>query len=344
MVLDLKISVIIPNYNYDRYVGNAIRSVLSQRYEYCEVIVVDDGSTDDSWEIIRSFPEVKAIKIQNSGQLAACRAGLREASSPFVMFLDADDELKPGSLIQIATRLDPSVAKLQFSLTRIDSNGQFVAGASPSLKNFIDKCDIVREIQKKGTYITPPTSGNVFRRDVAELIEEVNYERVVDGVILFAAPFMGTIISLSDELGCYRVHGSNHSGGGKPPNLEAVDAELKRYCDRLEHLRNIVTRLRPELKLVQIGSGFFYLERSFYREIVLNKRPSISLLLRLLYALLTHNINLKNKIGLIIAIILMAVLPSSRARAILNYRFQAEQRSLPGLLYAALSGEQKRSH
>lgn len=343
MALDLKISVIIANYNYGKYVGDAIQSVLNQRYEHCEVIVVDDGSSDNSWEIISSFSKVKALRIKNSGQLAACRAGLREASSPFVMFLDADDKLKPGSLIQIATRLDPSVAKLQFSLTRIDLHGQFVARASPSLKNFTDKGELAREILKNGTYITPPTSGNVFRRDVAELIEEVNYERVVDGVILFAAPFMGTVISLSDELGCYRVHGSNHSGGGKPPNLEAVDAELKRYCERLEHLRNIVFRLRPELKLVSIGSGFFYLERSFYRKVVLNERPSLSLCSRLLYALLTHNINFRNKVGLIIAIILMAALPSSRARAILNYRFQAEQRSFSGLLYIALSGEQKRS-
>lgn len=72
---DPKLAVVISCYNYESFVGRAIRSVLDQGRDDCEVVVVDDGSTDNSWDVIERSG-VTAFKIDNSGQRAACLFGL----------------------------------------------------------------------------------------------------------------------------------------------------------------------------------------------------------------------------------------------------------------------------
>src|SRR6266478_8982636 len=130
-----KLAVVISCYNYESFVERAIRSVLDQGRDDCEVVVVDDGSTDGSWDVINRTG-VTAFKIENSGQRLACLFGFDKTRAPFVLFLDADDELKPGALGKIIDRLDPGVAKLQFPLTRIDADGNVVSGALPALEGF----------------------------------------------------------------------------------------------------------------------------------------------------------------------------------------------------------------
>jgi glycosyltransferase involved in cell wall biosynthesis len=93
------ISIIIPCYNRDLFIGEAIESALRQPYDNKEVIVVDDGSTDLSWAIIRSYGNsVIAIKSENGGVSAARNRGIEAAFGDYVVFLDSDDRLEPGAL------------------------------------------------------------------------------------------------------------------------------------------------------------------------------------------------------------------------------------------------------
>src|SRR5438045_4325502 len=86
------VSVVIPNYNYARYVGDAVDSVLGQTYADLEVIVVDDGSTDASRDVLLSYGDsVKTISQQNQGVSAARNNGVAASRGEFVAFLDADD-------------------------------------------------------------------------------------------------------------------------------------------------------------------------------------------------------------------------------------------------------------
>ena len=87
------ISVIIPVYNYARYLGEAVESVLRQTYQRFEVIVVDDGSTDQSGEVARSFAErgVRYCRQVHSGIGPARNKGVELAQGEFLAFLDADD-------------------------------------------------------------------------------------------------------------------------------------------------------------------------------------------------------------------------------------------------------------
>lgn len=92
-----KIAVIIPCFNYGRYLGECIESVLNQTRKVDEIIVVDDESTDNTKEVAAKYP-VKYIWQKNKGLSGARNTGIRAASSEYIMCLDADDKLVPGAI------------------------------------------------------------------------------------------------------------------------------------------------------------------------------------------------------------------------------------------------------
>tara|TARA_R110002072_G_scaffold534_8_gene4285 strand:+ start:36606 stop:37439 length:834 start_codon:yes stop_codon:yes gene_type:complete len=91
----MKISVVIPTYNRKETIKRAMDSVLSQSYQNFELIIVDDGSTDETQEIINKFlphEKIKVISIDNSGVSKARNIGIQNADSKWIAFLDSDDE------------------------------------------------------------------------------------------------------------------------------------------------------------------------------------------------------------------------------------------------------------
>ena len=92
------ISVVIPSYNHGHFLGEAIGSVLAQDYPRIEVVVVNDGSTDDTAAVAARFPEVHYVGQPNRGLAAARNAGLAVCRGELVVFLDADDRLRPTAL------------------------------------------------------------------------------------------------------------------------------------------------------------------------------------------------------------------------------------------------------
>jgi glycosyltransferase involved in cell wall biosynthesis len=325
-----KLAVIITCYNYETFVERAIRSVLDQGRDDCELVVVDDGSTDGSWDVI-TRTGVTAFRLPNGGARRACLFGFDRTRAPFILFLDADDELKPGSLAKIIHLLDPGVAKLQFSLTRIDGDGNIISGAFPALGSFRDRKILAREVLRCGVYKSPPTSGNVFRRDVCELLREADYDMFVDGVTLFAAPLMGDIVSMSDEIGCYRIHGRNDSGLGRAPDPATLEREINRYLARMQHLRKIIQRLRPDQELFDPRDTFYFREHQLFLDIASGRRPRLSGLLRLMPRLITEPLSIKNKVGMATFFVLASVLPRQRGMSLLAYRLKTGERTASGL-------------
>jgi glycosyltransferase involved in cell wall biosynthesis len=102
-----KVSVLIPCYNAEKYIGETLESVLRQTWPKIEIVVVDDGSTDKSANIVLSFrrQSLKLIKQANRGQTAALNACLPHASGDFVQYLDADDLIEPDKIERQVTRL-----------------------------------------------------------------------------------------------------------------------------------------------------------------------------------------------------------------------------------------------
>jgi glycosyltransferase involved in cell wall biosynthesis/SAM-dependent methyltransferase len=92
------VSVIIPCYNQARFLGEAIESVLSQSYPHFEIVVVDDGSTDNTSEVASHYPGVRCIRQENQGLAGARNTGIRHSRGSYLVFLDSDDRLLPSAL------------------------------------------------------------------------------------------------------------------------------------------------------------------------------------------------------------------------------------------------------
>src|SRR6266478_7138747 len=92
------VSVIIPCYNQAHFLHEAIDSVLAQTYSNREILVVDDGSSDATAAVARSYPHVRYVYQENAGPSAARNTGLKQTCGEYLVFLDADDRLLPEAL------------------------------------------------------------------------------------------------------------------------------------------------------------------------------------------------------------------------------------------------------
>src|SRR5687768_14974485 len=90
------ISVVIPCYNRARFLPEAVETVLDQTYPNSEIVVVDDGSTDNTAEVVKGYPRVRYLRQHQQGPSAARNTGLRACRGQYVVFLDADDRLLPN--------------------------------------------------------------------------------------------------------------------------------------------------------------------------------------------------------------------------------------------------------
>ena len=95
----MKISAIVPVYNSEKYIERCVNSVSQQSYSNWELILVDDGSTDNSYDILcklkESEPRIKVLHQKNSGPGIARNAGLSTATGDYIVFIDSDDVIKP---------------------------------------------------------------------------------------------------------------------------------------------------------------------------------------------------------------------------------------------------------
>jgi glycosyltransferase involved in cell wall biosynthesis len=123
----------MPNHNYGRFIGEAVRSALALDWPDVEVIVVDDGSTDDSLEVLADFDDrITVIAQENSGPRVACNHGFAKSSGDAVIFLDSDDVLEPSIAREVAAVWRPGVSKVQVQMSRIDAAGRSVGRPFPT--------------------------------------------------------------------------------------------------------------------------------------------------------------------------------------------------------------------
>jgi glycosyltransferase involved in cell wall biosynthesis len=211
---ELTLSVIIPNHNYADYVGIAIRSALDIRWPKVEVIVVDDGSTDKSLEVIKAFADrITLISQENAGQMQSCVNGFRRSSGDVVIFLDSDDALHPDVMTEIAAVWSDTASKYQFQMRIIDAEGNPTGNIFPQYYSYPAPEDIRKWITTTGSYPTPPGSGNAYPRWFVEYVFDFKTDfvhRAPDSYLLAAAPACGDVKTIARPLADYRVHGLNH--------------------------------------------------------------------------------------------------------------------------------------
>ncbi len=240
----LRFSVVIANWNYAAFVGDAIDSALALDWPAVEVIVVDDGSTDDSRRIIASYGErVQAIFQGNGGQRAACNAGFARASGDVVIFLDADDRLDPALAREVAAVWRPGISKVQFPMRIVDAGGRPTGAIFP---HFRAALPTPREIRRwavgAGAYPTPVGSGNAYARTFLEAIFPLEgSEPASDSYCLAAAPLLGDVVTIGKPLVCYRIHGRN-DGAMSAFDVTRFARELRRAQWRFAYAQEIALR------------------------------------------------------------------------------------------------------
>lgn len=150
----MKFSIIIPVYNKAPYLDSCISSVINQTYKNLEIIIIDDGSTDNSLEICEKYRErderIELISQPNKGVSVARNLGIQKASGEWIYFLDADDylELDAFEILMNEIKLNPDINIIQFGLNQIKNN-QYITFEQPERCIYANGVDIIKNNDKQ---------------------------------------------------------------------------------------------------------------------------------------------------------------------------------------------------
>jgi glycosyltransferase involved in cell wall biosynthesis len=205
------LSVVITNWNYGRFVGQAIDSALGMDWPAVQVIVVDDGSTDDSRAVIGRYGQrIDAVFQANAGQTVASNVGFARATGDAVIFLDADDLLDPSIGKELAAVWRAGVSKVQFQMKIVDVEGKPTGAKLPQFSAVPSPQQIRRWASRAAAYPTPPGSGNAYARWFLQRLFPLADPTIPpDSFCLAAAPHLGDVVTVPKALVSYRVHGHN---------------------------------------------------------------------------------------------------------------------------------------
>ncbi|HUR30707.1 MAG TPA: glycosyltransferase family 2 protein [Saprospiraceae bacterium] len=249
----LMVSIIINNYNYGRFLKDAIDSAIQQTYSPIEVIVVDDGSTDASRKVIEAYGN-KIIPVfkENGGQASSLNKGFQISKGQIVIFLDADDYLTLETVQKVVDSMqDPNIVKVHWLLLKIDHQNNLTGETLPDDKlsegNLREQVIQLGPSKCGGPPNSPPTSGNAWSRNflhkVLPIPEDV-FKGGADNYLFVLAPLFGKIKKINEPLGFYRVHGDNNTL--KPDYMNTFFNRYEECCNALSyHLTEQGVRIDP---------------------------------------------------------------------------------------------------
>lgn len=248
----MRVSVVVNNYNYGRFVGRAVDSALQQSSPPHEIVVVDDGSSDGSLEAIeeiaRRHPTVRVVAKQNGGQLSAFNAGFTASTGEVVCFLDADDEYLPGYLARL-TEVYSEEPGIDFVYCTVEfvRDGVLLHKSSNAVESFDHGISFFRTLAL-GEWVGSPTSGISARRRLLHKILPCPLERewrirADDVLVIGAAMAPGRKMHLAETYVRYHVHGANSWFGAHSDPSRLLKERLERHGLAGFFGRDVVTSL-----------------------------------------------------------------------------------------------------
>ncbi len=220
----MKFSVIIDNYNYGRFLPEAIASVVGQSLPAHEIIVVDDGSCDNSLAVLETLraatPGLRILAQPNGGQLSALRTGIRLATGDWCVFLDADDTWAPGHLAALDHVLEsdsdvgavyvghretsgPPVYRIAWPAGRVGPSIGLVAAFRVRIGTLTSAIGLRRDFALQAVDLDPSFDGDWRIR--------------ADDCLVYGASLSGAIAyHLPEPTVNYRIHGDNAFAHHRP--------------------------------------------------------------------------------------------------------------------------------
>ena len=226
------VSVVIPVYNQGQYLPAAIESVLAQRYEPVELIVVDDGSTDDSPAVLQRYTgRLRVITQANHGASHALNRGIEASSGSLICWLSADDEFLPGKiLVQVqAFQADPGLWLCSTGFDVVDASGQLLRrGAAPRWRHPDPFVAVLWENPINGSTV-------MVRRAVFDHVGyfDASLRADVDADMWLRVAPIGGIRQVDGVFLRYRVHGASLSAN-RPLMIESMTRVRLPYVQRGE--------------------------------------------------------------------------------------------------------------
>lgn len=246
-------SVAINNYNYGRFLRRAIDSVLAQTRKPIDIIVVDDGSTDDSPEIIRSYGErITPVLKANGGHASAFNAGYALARGDVVFFLDSDDSMYPQAIETVLDAWKPGVVMVHYLMHVVDPEGK-ILGIHPPPPHRLAEGDVRAELLEHGGFATTLTSGLAFSREaLAQVmpIDEKIFVQAADGYLVHSLPMLGPVQAIAQCLARQCRHGSNDSEFGKD-----FQGLLKSTRRQMRYMRNEIDTVYAMAKRLGLSAA-----------------------------------------------------------------------------------------
>lgn len=148
-----KLTVVVPLYNKERYIRQCLESILNQTYHDIEVLVIDDGSTDNSYEICRAVSEqdarVRIIRQENKGAFEARRMGAQKCNTEYITFVDADDFILPDAYAYAEKAMEDNIDMIFFEIARYYDEDNVKREYHILQEGFYDKDRIRREVYPK---------------------------------------------------------------------------------------------------------------------------------------------------------------------------------------------------
>ncbi len=251
------VSIVVNNFNYARFLPQAVESALAQTHAPTEVVVVDDASTDGSAGIVRSYGDriVPVLQPRNGGQGAALNAGFAASRGDIVIFLDSDDWLYPDAAAEVAAAWRPGAAIAQYRLHLVDEEGGLI-DLFPAPEISFDSGVVTPRLLSFGRYEGTVTSGNAFAREALASILPIpaaDFRISADGYLVTVAPLHGSIVSIEKPLGAYRQHRGSalaHSADARARSgdgfRKALRHDAARYRALAAHAASLGMTLAPE--------------------------------------------------------------------------------------------------
>ncbi len=272
---ECQLSIVIPAYNYAAVVGRAIDSVMTQMNEATELIVVDDGSSDETPVVLAALapkPTFRVVRQGNAGPAAARNHGLRLATGKYILFLDADDELLPGAVDAILSTVKKhpyAGLLLGAHINRFPDDSEKLAKPTPVQGNALERINDYLLRRR----IAVQHGACVFRRDIVAARPYPEHLRQMEDIPVFAHLVAHAVPALIPQP-LARIHkhpdslrhNANLAGSGRHALVDEVFASLPAECQSLRpayETQRMLSAFRKSCQAGNISDAEYYFRTAF---------------------------------------------------------------------------------